>query len=345
MVGGSLAMLIVFFFLRNFRSTLVVATSIPVSVVSTFTFLYAMGYSLNTMTLVGLALATGLIVDHAVVVMENIYRRMESGLDPVRASIEGTQEITSAVLSSTITLMVVFLPLVMIPGQVGQMFRPFALVIVVSLAFSLLDALTGVPMLCSQFIRIQHQSEGFWARQFTRWEGWHLSLDRIYQQILKNALRYPGRVFTGGLLVTLLSLTFLPLLGYSFLPRTDADNLYVRLNMPRGTSLQETDKAVARVEEILGKLPDVESYLATVGSDGTRDQGQIIVRLKDSRRASSQQISMALKGQLMRIAGARAFAFPLNLVGIVMGGSQGTSMDLDLFGPDLDTLASLSDQR
>jgi hydrophobic/amphiphilic exporter-1 (mainly G- bacteria), HAE1 family len=347
LLGGGLAMLVVFFFLRNFRSTLVVATSIPVSVISTFTFVHVMGYSLNTMTLVGLALATGLIVDDAVVVMENIYRKMEhDGQEPVPASIEGAREITSAVISATVTLMVVFLPLMLIPGQLGQMFRPFAVVIIVSMAFSLLDALTGVPMLCSQFIRISPPRPGFWQRTFDRWESWHHWMDRVYERILRRAIRARGWVFGGGVLVTALSLLLVPLIGFSFLPRADVENLYIQVNLPRGSALEETDKVVDRVEDLLGQRDDVSAFLATVGDKGKRDQGQIYVALKESRKQGSDDICLELQEDLGDLAeGTSGFAAPINLVGIVLGGSaQGAALELDIFGPDLKVLAKLSEQ-
>lgn len=153
-IGGGLAIIILLMFLRNFRSTLVVALSIPISIISTFTLLYLCGFTLNTISLSGLALATGLIVDDAVVVLENIFRHIERDKKrPAEASVSGTSEITSAVIASTFTIMVVFLPLFLLRGQSGQTFSQFALVVIFSIAVSLLDALTVVPMLASRLIR------------------------------------------------------------------------------------------------------------------------------------------------------------------------------------------------
>src|SRR5207249_9540100 len=140
--------------LRNIRSTLVVALSIPISIISTFALLYVCGFTLNTMTLGGLALATGLIVDDAVVVLENIFRHIERDKKrAAEAAVTGTMEIASAVVASTLTVMVVFLPLLLIKGQSGQMFTQFALVVIFSIAVSLLDATTVVPMLASRLIQ------------------------------------------------------------------------------------------------------------------------------------------------------------------------------------------------
>ena len=357
LVGGALAMMVVFFFLRNFRTTLVVATSIPVSIISTFSFLYIMDYSLNTMSLVGLALATGLIVDDAVVVMESIYRQMEEkGLGPVEASIVGTKVIMSAVLSSTFTIMVVFFPLLLIPGQTGQMFRPFALVIIMAMAFSLLDALTGVPMLCSQFIRIVERNEEdqpratFWDRMFARWEGWAKALDAGYADLLRSAMRRRALVLIAGVVVTVVSLGLIPLIGFDFMPGSDTGTLRLQLNMPRGTALVETDAAMAQIERVIASQPDVVTYLTSVGQGsgggGSRDTGSAWISLRENRRrASCDAVSARLLAGFANIPAVRAFPSTMDTVKTtISGGSQGQSLELDIFGADQVQLTQLSQQ-
>ena len=349
-VGGLLAMAIVLFFLRNFRSTLVVATSIPVSIVSTFSFLYLMGYTLNTMSLVGLALATGLIVDDAVVVMESVYRKIEEeDMDPEQAAIEGTRPIVSAVISSTLTIMVVFFPMLLIPGQTGQMFKQFALVVIISMAFSLLDALTGVPMLCSQFILkpSEEKTSPFWKRQFHRWEEWLKKLDAGYASLLQAAIGHRNKILVGGFLLTLGSLIFVPLLGFDFMPGSDTGTLRMQVTMPKGTSLEETDKAMQRIEAVLSQNKDVAAYLTTVGaggggSSGRRDQGNAWIALKDSRRGSSDQVGSRLQMGFSKIPAVRAFPSTMDIVKTIITGQQGQSIEIDIFGPDLAKLAELS---
>ena len=349
-VGGLLAMAIVLFFLRNFRSTLVVATSIPVSVISTFSFLYLMGYTLNTMSLVGLALATGLIVDDAVVVMESVYRKVEEeDMDPEEAAIEGTRPIVGAVISSTLTIMVVFFPMLLIPGQTGQMFKQFALVVIISMAFSLLDALTGVPMLCAQFIRkpADEKTSPFWNRQFHRWEEWLKKLDDGYAALLKSAMGHRNKILVGGVLLTLGSLVFVPLLGFDFMPGSDTGTLRMQVTMPKGTSLEETDKAMQRIESVLAKNKDVAAYLTTVGAGGggttgRRDQGNAWIALKDSRRGTSDQVGARMQGGFNKIPAVRAFPSTMDIVKTIITGQQGQSVELDIFGPDLAKLADLS---
>lgn len=352
-LGGSLAMMVVFFFLRNFRSTLVVATSIPVSVISTFGFMWWFDYSLNTMSLVGLALATGLIVDDAVVVMENIYRKMEhEGLDPREAAIEGTRPIVSAVISSTLTIMVVFFPLLLIPGQTGQMFKQFALVVIVSLAFSMVDALTGVPMLCAQYIKVEKKSEkaeGFWDRTFRTWGGWFDSLDRGYGSLLSRALHRPKTILFAGFAITISSLVFVPFIGYNFMPGTDTGVLRLNMGMPKGTSLEETNKAMLKLEAMMAENPYVEAYLTSVGSgtgsQGARDSGSAWIKLVDGDRPSSDVISAQLGAEFSKVPAVRAFPSTMDIVSrLIGGGNQGEGFEINIFGPDLEVLTQISDQ-
>lgn len=351
-VGGGLAMLVVFVFLRNWRSTLVIATSIPISIISTFSFIYLWGYSLNTMTLVGLALATGLLVDDAIVVLENIYRLMEEeGLDAREASIKGTGQILSAVISSTLTIMVVFFPLLLIPGQTGQMFKPFALVIIVCLGFSMFDALTGIPMLCSQYLKAPQQGQRGpgWAQSAYHFSGlWLNRLDSRYKSMLGSALERPFRVLLGGLGVTLLSLCLLPWVGYEFAPRSDTGTLRMQINMPRGSSIEETARAVSEIEKILGEHPDVETFLTSVGQSsggaGGRDRGSAWIALRgQADRASSATVSNQLRSSFSQIPAVRAFPSVMDLVrNSINGGNQGESLELNIYGPDLDLLAEWS---
>ncbi|HOF87064.1 MAG TPA: efflux RND transporter permease subunit, partial [Armatimonadota bacterium] len=231
-IGGVLAILVLLFFLRNIQSTLVVSLSIPVSIISTFSLLYLCGFTLNTMSLSGLALATGLIVDDAVVVMENIFRHLERDKRTIRdAAITGTQEILSAVIASTWTVMVVFLPLLLIKGQAGQMFSQFALVVIFSLAVSLLVATTIVPMLSTRLISGTAHAEMLetWRehptllmRLFLRFGAWFATLDDAYRNGLRWALRFRWVPVVGALLITLSSLLLLRYVGTELMPPTDS---------------------------------------------------------------------------------------------------------------------------
>ena len=299
-IGGSLAIIILLFFLRSFRSTMVVALSIPISIISTFSLFYFCGFSLNTISLSGLSLATGLIVDDAVVVLENIFRHIERDkLPPAEAAVTGAQEITSAVVASTITVMIVFLPLLLLKGQSGQLFTQFALVVIFSIAVSLLDATTVVPMLASRLIKseeieadhLRHEQHGKGIRDkgegisgespttnhqppktgiVTRvfdWFGDRFdALDDSYHQGLKWALRHRLWIIVGAIAISGSSFLLVPYIGTEILPQTDSGNINVLIKLPVGTALTVTDATMKQVEDTLLKNPNVETVFAVAGS-------------------------------------------------------------------------------
>ncbi|HET6383800.1 MAG TPA: efflux RND transporter permease subunit [Armatimonadota bacterium] len=357
--GGTLAILILMFFLRNIRSTLVVAMSIPISIISTFALLYLCGFTLNTMSLGGLALATGLIVDDAVVVLENIFRHIERDhKSPWDAAISGTSEIMSAVLASTFTVMIVFLPLMLIKGQAGQMFTQFALVVIFSIAVSFLDATTVVPMLASRLIDAEAHRENardghrrsFIERMFSVSGKWFEALDESYRNGLRWALSHRLWVIGGALGITALSLLLIPQIGVEMMPQTDSGDFTVRIKLPVGTALSTTDKTVHKIEKILLDNPNVSTVLATSGTmlslaGGTTAltpyQGELSVRLKDVHKESTAQVMAYVRKKCAGLAGVRTFVTQFDLVSMLLtGGNQ--NLEVDVFGDDLGTLSKIS---
>ncbi|MBC7527876.1 MAG: efflux RND transporter permease subunit [Chthonomonadaceae bacterium] len=369
-VGGGLAIVILMMFLRNFRSTLVVALSIPISIFSTFTLLYFCGFTLNNISLSGLSLATGLIVDDAVVVLENIFRHIERDKkSPSEAAISGTNEITSAVFASTITIMVVFLPLFLIKGQSGQLFTQFALVVIFSIGISLLDALTVVPMLASRLIKqdqIDAEREHHEKRHSAGGDTYKRSLimiifdwfgdrfdnlDSGYRKSLEWALKHRWRVIIGAFGLTIASGFLIPFIGSEVLPQTDSGNFNVTLRLPIGTALTKTDETVKIAEDVVRKNPDVETVFAASGTTlslrGTTTtltpyQGSLTVRLKEDRKKQTQEIIKDVQKQLgQKLSGARAIVTPYDLVTqIISGGNQ--NIEIDIYGTDLPQLAKIS---
>lgn len=345
-IGGVLAILILLFFLRNVRSTLVVALSIPVSIFSTFALIYFCGFTLNTISLSGLALATGLIVDDAVVVLENIFRHIERDkLSSTEGAVAGATEITSAVVASTITVMVVFLPILLIKGQTGQMFTQFALVVVFSMAVSLLDATTLVPMLASRLIHREeleqereHPSKGFFG-----WAGRYLdALDANYRRRLTWALKHRWWVLTGAALVSAASYLFVPLIGSETLPQTDSGDFTVNIKLPIGTAFAKTNEIMLEVEKRLLAHPDVETVFAASGATlslrgSVRDQASHVgggtVHLKAKRKHSTQEVIKEVQKSLGGIPGIRATVSPYDLVTQLLTGGA-TNMEVDVFGQD-----------
>lgn len=355
-IGGILAILILLFFLRNVRSTLVVALSIPVSIISTFALMYMCGFTINTMSLGGLALATGLIVDDAVVVLENIFRHIERDRkNAVNAAIDGTGEILSAVVASTWTVMVVFLPLLLIKGQAGQMFTQFALVVIFSLAVSLLDATTVVPMLATRLIsgeaHIEDTQSGadgksLLMRAFHKFGEWLDSLDNTYRNGLTWAINHRIWTIAIALGITLGSLLLRPFIGVEMMPQTDSGDFSVNVKMPVGTALEETNKAMLKVEEIILGNPNVRTAFAAAGSSlsmrgsttsARAYQGSVTVKLKEDRDMTTTDVMKELKKELGVIPGVNARPQQNDLVTRIMtGGNQ--SLEINIFGDDISTL-------
>ncbi len=356
-IGGGLAVLILMMFLRNFRSTMVVALSIPISVVSTFALFYFMGFSLNTISLSGLALSTGLIVDDAVVVLENIFRHIERDKRrAAEAAVTGTQEIISAVVASTLTIMVVFLPLLLIRGQAGQMYSQFALVVIFSIAISLLDATTVVPMLASRLIDEEEVEEeahpelrakrgkktGPLTRVFDYCGRQFEALDKSYHNGLKWALGHRALVVGGSIAVTALSFLLVPLIGSEMLPQTDSGNYSVNLKLPVGSAYTSTDEAVKKMEAAIMADKDTQTVFAASGtnisfrgasSTAITYQGGATVTLKDNRKKSTDEAIRSMQKSLNQIPGVRALITPYDLVTQTLTGGA-TNMEVDVFGQD-----------
>ena len=359
LIGGALAILILLFFLRNFRSTMVVALSIPISIVSTFALLYMCGFTLNTMSLGGLALATGLIVDDAVVVLENIFRHIERDKKrAAEAAVSGANEIVSAVVASTITVMVVFLPLLLLKGQSGQMFTQFALVVIFSIAVSLLDATTVVPMLASRLIQGEAHHEdaaddhkrNLIERLFHQFGIWLDGLDHAYRNGLQWAIKHRLWVIGGATVATAASLLLVPQLGVELMPQTDSGDLTITVKMPPGTSLEKTNGVVKQVEQMLKSNPNVNTAFSAAGTTlnlrGATTamipfQGSFQVKLKEDRKLSTLEVMSDLRKDFSKLPGTRVLVNQVDLVTMIMtGGPQ--NVEVDIFGSDLTTLSNLS---
>lgn len=359
-IGGILAVLILLFFLRNVRSTLVVAMSIPTSIISTFALLYMCGFTINTMSLGGLALATGLIVDDAVVVLENIFRHIERDKKSAReAAVSATNEILSAVIASTWTVMVVFLPLLLVKGQSGQMFTQFALVVIFSLAVSLLDATTFVPMLATRLISGEAHSESLanghsrgkpLVRVFAVFGRWLAALDALYRRGLYWTIHHRLVTIGGAAALTASSILLVPLIGTELMPLSDSGDFSVNVKMPVGTALQETDEAVRKVEKIVLANPNVMTVFSAAGTNmgmrGTSTtsrpyQGSLSVKLKDERDVSTLDVIQSLRPQLSVIPGVNARPSQNDLVARVLSGGD-QRVELNIFGEDLSVLTDLA---
>lgn len=366
LIGGFLAVGILMMFLRNFRSTLVVALSIPISIISTFALLYFCGFTLNTISLSGLALASGLIVDDAVVVLENIFRHIERDKRTAPdAAVVGTSEISGAVVASTLTIIIVFMPLLLIKGQSGQTFSQFAYVVIFSILISLLDALTVVPMLASRFINVKEvlaefeeertghvAGQGLVHRVFF-WFGSRIAaLDHSYRRVLEWALRHRTFVLGGAIVSSVIVYPLVPMIGSEMLPQTDSGDFTVNVKLPIGTALSVTNAKMREIENQLRDNPDVETVFAAAGTTlslrGSTTAaipyvGSVTARLKANRKHSTQDTIKVLNKQFGKIAGVRALVNPYDLVSTILTGGN-ANMEVDVFGSDLKQLSDVSKQ-
>ncbi|MBS1718161.1 MAG: efflux RND transporter permease subunit [Armatimonadetes bacterium] len=364
LIGAVLAIGIITFFLRNLRSTFVVGLSIPISIISTFALMYFYHFTLNTISLAGLALATGLIVDDAIVVLENIYRHIEKDRSRAAdAAVTGTNEIFSAVLASTFTVMIVFLPLLLLSGQTGQVFTQFALVVVFSIGISLLDATTIVPMLSARMIKEKdiieeaHPEErdpnvklSRTTKIFDRIGQWLHNLDTAYRNGLEWSLRHRGKVVLGGVFCVILAAVLWPFVGKEQLPQSDSGNINVRLKLPIGTPVDTTNTVMLDIEKKLLADPDVETVLAGAGANvglrgaggGAPQEGSATIKLKDNRKSNTATVIRRLQRQFANTPGARVLIQPLDIVQNILGNNTGFS--IDVYGQDLTELNNSAQQ-
>ena len=317
MIGSVLVVLIIFLFLRNFRSTLIVCTSIPISVVGTFALLYFAGLTLNTMTFGGLALGVGMIVDAAIVVLENSFRHMEEhGKDRLTASIDGSEEVWSAILASILTHIAVFVPLLFLTGVSSVMFRQLSVVVVFSLLMSLFVAVTLVPVLCSKLLVLpppRDQRKGFGGRLYTMSERILDGMDEGYRRLLHKALRHrPTVVAISAASVVAAALIF-PTLPTELTTQADEGEVRVNVELPQGTRIEVTDAVLGQIEAMVNeRVPEATAVIVQAGNVGfgggggqsmSRGQFQIMLTPKDERTRSSEQIAVDLRRQLAGVPG------------------------------------------
>jgi len=295
--GGGLAVLVLWLFLRNLQSTLVIGVSIPISVLATFALLYFNNFTLNLMTLGGLALGVGMMVDSSVVVLENIFRRYQALSEaPTQAAIKGTNEVSSAVIAGTITTLVIFLPLIFVQGVAGVLFQELAYVMMFSLFCALAVALALVPVLAAKLLRPGH---ALGAR--SRFSP----LENCYHQILIRALTLRWSVIFSALFLFIASLWLTPYLGSEFMPPSDEGEVSITGEMEVGTRLDLIDRQAKIVENLVKPLvPEVTSSVVSVMASGTRGSAKAKVEIRLSltpaaqRARSNSQIADELRRQL-----------------------------------------------
>ncbi|OJH38786.1 efflux RND transporter permease subunit [Cystobacter ferrugineus] len=310
-----LVILVIFLFLHGWRSVLITAITLPVSLVGTFAFVYLMGFSINTLTLFGLTLATGLVVDDAIVVIENIERLMaERGLSPFEAAREGMKEVAGAVIAISIVLVAVFVPVALFPGTTGAIYRQFALTIAASVALSTFCALTLTPALSARLLRHHHGEKWVFFRMVDKALDWTRD---TYSRGLHAVLRYPLLILVAFLLCIAATGMLFRSAPTGFIPDEDQGYIIVSIQGPEGMSLAQTEKVLMDVENVLKEQPEVITMFA-IGGFSMQGNGSnyatVFTLLKPWEERLSKDQSVAalverLRGPFSRIGGARVLPF------------------------------------
>ncbi len=339
--GTLLAAAVVLLFLRSLRSTLIIAVAIPVSLMGAVAVMYFSGFTFNTMTLLALLLLIGVVVDDAIVVLENIYRHREQiDPDPVSAAIHGSHEVVFAVVAATLALVCIFAPVIFMGGIVGKFFESFAVVVTCGVLVSLLVSLTLTPMLCSRHLRVRKAH----GRVYRALETFFAGMDAAYRTLLGRALAHRWMVVLLTLLMVGSSAWFFTQVDKEFVPEEDEGRFIVYLKTPLGSSVEYTNARLQEIEKLLAARPEIATWFTVIGigASGQVNQGHAVVRMKprDERSVRQQETMQILREQFAQIPGVRAFPAPVPIV----SGQRGDPLQFTLAGPNLQQVASLAQE-
>ncbi|NLJ57985.1 MAG: efflux RND transporter permease subunit [Tissierellia bacterium] len=339
--GGILAIIVLLVFLRSFKTTLVIALSIPISIITTFVLLFFTDITLNMMTIGGLALGIGMLVDNSIVVLENIYRNRSMGIDRATAAIDGTNEVAMAITASTLTTIAVFLPIVFTGGLAAMIFKEFALSISIALISSLAVALTMVPMLSSKLVSVKNlESE-------EEQEKKHGPLVVLYKKVLSWSLKHRLITILLSVGLFLVSVVMVVSLGAEFFPATDEGMINISVSLPAGSEIEEVDSVLKEIQILANEIPQVESVFTSAGGDSVMgiagsSGGSLTVLLTDldERDRSVKEISDELRTRVRDIPGVE---ISVSESSMTMMGMAGGEISVSIKGDDLDTLKSIGD--
>ncbi|MFC2160252.1 efflux RND transporter permease subunit [Acidobacteriota bacterium] len=354
MVGGLLAIFFIFIFLRDWRPTLTIGLAVPLSVITTFIAMYLAGYTLNLLTIGGLALGVGMLVDNSIVVIENIFRHLEEGADRKEAAKRGASEVGMAITASTLTTIAVFFPMIFAKGITGKMTQALALSIAFSLLASLFVALTIVPMVASILFKNKKNNKTNAEKAIKARPEEFGRIRNIYKNLLVKTLRRRGWVLLATLGIFILSLSLLAFVGMEFMPAQDQDMIIFQVKLPVGTSLEETDRVVKVAEGIVATFPEVESISAQVGSQAEENpsdagggfsstgthEGLLWIGLvgQTERKLSDLEVMEEIRKKLPKMKNVKFEALDMNQM--MMGGAT-SPIDIKIFGSDLNVLKEI----
>lgn len=339
LLGTLLTAFVVWVFLKSVRSTIIISVAIPISLFGSIAAIYFFGYTLNSMTLLALLLLIGIVVDDAIVVLENIFRHRESvDPDPKSAAIHGTAEVVFPVLAATLSLVSIFVPVIFLGGVLGRFFSSFAIVVTIGVLVSWFVSMTLTPMLCSRFLQVEVHEGGLyhWMERFFR------SMERGYARLLALALRFRWSVIGITWLIVMASLFFLLDIGKEFSPEQDEASFMVIARTPLGSSIEYSSERLEQIENILAEHDNtVMSYFFGIGTSGrqvTTSLGFVRMVPPDQRKLSQQELLKVLSREFAAVPGIRAFAAPIPK----LGGQRGEPLQFSIDGPNLNEVARLA---
>jgi hydrophobe/amphiphile efflux-1 (HAE1) family protein len=339
-LGVILCVIVVLFFLGSFKSTFITGMALPNSLLGGFIIMFACGFTINILTLLALSLAVGLLIDDAIVVRENIFRHMEMGKDPRRASIEGTKEVALAVIATTLVVISVFGPIAFMKGIVGQFFKQFGLTVVFTMLISLFDAFTVAPMLSTYLAAHKdHGKKGLWDRFFEKVERFHVGLENRYEKLASWVLNNRKKVLLASVGIFVGSFALLGKIPKNFLPAGDNGEFQVNIELPLGSSLTQTKELMNEIEEVIIKNPGVAIVASNAGFNNRFEstKGTIYTRLvpRKERQFKTSDIKQQMR-EAFKVFEKRA---TVNVADIDIGGGAMKPVNLVLRSDDLDQLA------
>jgi HAE1 family hydrophobic/amphiphilic exporter-1 len=338
-LGTLLTALVVLLFLKSLSSTLIIAAAIPVSLLGAVAVMYFSGFTFNTMTLLGLLLLIGIVVDDAIVVLENIYRQREQGnTDPIDAASKGSRQVVFAVLAATLTLVAIFAPVIFMEGIIGSFFQSFAVVVTVGVLVSLFVSLTLTPALCSRYLGFSRQH----GRIYRVIESGFQAMDRSYRRLVAFSLAHRWTVVGAALLTVLASGFIFGQIDKGFMPEEDEARFIVAIKAPLGSSIDYTESRIRQVEAILSEYPEITGSFATIGEDQARQvsRANIIVKMArwEDRDLSQAEMMDQLRHRFKAVPGVEVFVTEMPIV----GGQRGDPLQFVLQGPELERVAGLA---
>jgi hydrophobic/amphiphilic exporter-1 (mainly G- bacteria), HAE1 family len=348
LLAGGLVAVTILLFIRDWRTTIIATLAIPTSIIPTFLFMQFMGFTLNNITMLGLILAIGIVIDDAVVVHENIFRHMEeNGLDAMEASRVGTREIAMAVLATSLSLVVIFVPVAFMGGMVGRFFSSFGLTVAFAIMMSLFVSFTLTPMLCSRFLKLEKSSSGHSGSK----SGWiYQAIESVYGVILRWSMRHRWLTVGVSLLVVATTPWIFMNLGINMVPRDDQSEMQVGFVTPEGYTLDRTDKVIREIEERLTQLPGVVHRFTSIGQSGTAKgqgdvtRGSIYLRILELEERKFTQFELMRKAReiLTEYPDLRTAVSDVSALG---GGPNGDSriFQISLQGPEVKQLAEYAE--